>query len=485
VKRLTLVLLALAATAQAAPFDKSGISDWTKPPAAQTEPAFKPPVPKRLTLKNGISVLVIENHALPIVAMRLVVPGAGAADDPAKKGGLASFTADMLDEGAGGLSAIQIAEETDRLGASLIVGAGIDDAELSAHTLTKTLDPTLDLITKILTQPTFEQKEFDRVRGDRLTSLELRRDRPREVVQLVLQAALYGTTSAYGHSASGEKDEFKDVTLADLQGFYKTHYNPAAMTLVVAGDVDPTALAAKLDASLGAWKPTGAKRPTVAKAPPARITSRLQLVDRPGAEQSDVRIGLIGPDRKDRRYSAFEVMTSTLGGGFTSRLVQTLREKMGITYGAHAGMDWRRAPGPFVISTAIVTPATGQGIGKTLEILDDLATHDLSAEELEKSKQNLIRALPAQFETNTGTASSFAELVLLGLPDDYYAHYADGIRKVTAKDVKAVAASITPSKKMVISIVGDMSKVRTDLDKLGLGDPAMHDLYGAPVTPAK
>ena len=473
-KRLALVLL-VAATAAAAP-----PTALDKPPAPAPEPTFKPPVPKRLKLKNGINVLVVENHALPIVALSLVVPGAGAADDPAKKGGLASFTADMLDEGAGGLSAIQIAEETERLGASIGVYAGFDDAGLSAQTLTKTLDPTIDLITKIVTQPAFEPKELDRVRGDRLTALELRRDRPREVAQLVLSAALYGMTSAYGHPASGQRDEFKDLTLGDLQGFYKAHWNPAAMTLIVAGDVDATTMKDKL-ARLGDWKQPGAKRPVTPKATPAKVTNRLQLVDRPGAEQSDVRIGLVGPGRKDRRYYAFEVMSSTLGGGFTSRLVQTLREKMGITYGVHSGMDWRLAPGPFVISTAIVTAATGQGIAKTLEILDDLAKNELSAEELEKSKQNLIRALPAEFETNGATTRAFAELVLLGLPDDYYAHYADGIRKVTAKDVKAVAATLIPSKKMVISVVGDMSKVRADLDKLGLGEPAMHDLYGLPV----
>jgi predicted Zn-dependent peptidase len=154
---------------------------------------------------------------------------------------------------------------------------------------------------------------------------------------------------------------------------------------------------------------------------------------------------------------------------------------MGITYGAHAGMDWRRAPGPFVISTAIVTGATGQGIAKTLEILDDLATHDLPTEELEKSKQNLIRALPAEFETNASTAATFADLALLGLPIDFYAHYADGIRKVTARDVKAAAATLTPPRKMVISIVGDLSKIRGDLDKLGLGEPAMHDPDGMPL----
>jgi zinc protease len=451
-------------------------------PTPGPETSFKPPVVKRLKLKNGISVMVVENHALPIVAMRLIVPGAGAADDPAKQGGLAAFTADMLDEGAGGLGPIQIAEESDRLGASIRVFADIDDAEVGVQTLTKTLDPTLELMTKIVTQPAFDDKELQRVRGDRLTSLELRRDRPREVAQLVLDAALFGMTSAYGHPASGVREDFKDIKLADVTAFYKAHWNPAVMTLVVAGDVDAAALQGKLDAGLGAWKVTGAKRPVRPVATAAKLKNRLLLVDRPGAEQSDVRIGLVGPERKDKRYYAFEVMTSTLGGGFTSRLVQRLREQLGITYGASAAMEWRLSTGPFVIASAIVTPATGQGIGEVIKILDDLTSNELSAEELEKSKQNLIRALPSSFETNASTAATFAELALHGLPDDYYAHYADGIRKVTAKDVKAVAKSLVPSGKMVISVVGDMSKVRGDLDKLGLGTPAMHDLYGLPVT---
>ena len=183
------VLASAPALAQA-PFDKSPIKDWTKTPPPTKEPTFKPPVAKRSKLKNGMSLLLVENHALPIVSMRIVMPGAGAAWDPAAKGGLASFTADLLDEGAGGLSAIALSEEIDRLGASIGANVDVDAGYVGVSTLTKTLDPTVDLVTKIITQPTFDAKEFDRVRGDRLTSLELRRDRPREVARQVLDAAL-------------------------------------------------------------------------------------------------------------------------------------------------------------------------------------------------------------------------------------------------------------------------------------------------------
>ncbi len=277
------------------------------------------------------------------------------------------------------------------------------------------------------------------------------------------------------------REEFSAVTVADARTFYKEHWNPAVMTLVVVGDIDPKALKAKLDAGLGTWKPTGAKRPAKPVAAAAKLANRLLLVDRPAAAQSDVRIGLIGPDRKDKRFFAFEVYRTTLGDGFTSRLTQRLREQLGITYGASANMDWRLAHGPFTIGTAIVTAATAQGITETLKLVEDLTTTDVPAAELEKSKQNMIRALPARFDTNAGTASAFADLVLQGLPDDWYARYSAGVRKVTAKDVKAAAKALVPSKQLVISIVGDMSKVRAELDKLGLGEPAMFDLYGMPL----
>ena len=477
-----IALLALSAGAVAAPYDKSGISDWTQPPAPSAEPTFTPPTPHRMRLANGMALLVIENHKLPIVSMSLVVPNAGSSTDPKGKPGLAAFTADLLDEGAGGLTAIQIAEEEDRLGAGIGVYAGIDSAGIAVSTLTKTLDPTIDLVAKILTAPAFDQKDFDRVQGDRATALELRRDRPREVASLLLGGALYGLESPYGHPSSGFRESFKAIAIGDATTFYKERWDPKGMTLVVAGDVDPIALQKKLDATIGAWKHPGKHISKVTTTPVAKIAHRLLVVDRPGSQQSDVRVGLVGLDRKDPRFYAFEVMTNTLGGGFTSRLNQKLREQLGITYGVRAGQDWRLDRGPFTISSALVTAETAHGLAETVKIVDDMAATDVPAAELEKSKQNLIRALPAQFDTNAATAEAFAELALHGLPDSWYAHYSDQIRKVTAKDVRTVAKSGIPTKQMVFAVVGDMAKVRADLDKLNLGEAETRDLYGMPIS---
>jgi zinc protease len=469
-----------AAAAGNAPWDKSPVKDWAKAPAPESEPTFKPPVAKRLKLKNGMALLVVENRKLPIVAMTLVVPGAGSASDPAGKAGLASFTADLLDEGAGGLSALEISATADRLGASISASADIDAAFVSVQTLTKTLPQTIELLAKIVTAPAFQDKEVERVKGDRTTNLKLRRDRPREIAVLVLAAALYGMQSAYGHPTSGVLAEFEKLGAADAKAFYAANWNPAAMTLVVAGDVSAPELQAALDKALGAWK-TAARKPGRPKVAAEKVASRLLLVDRPGAEQSDVRIGLVAMKRVDKRYFKFEVLRTALGDGFTSRLTQRLREQLGYTYGARASMGWRMELGPFVIGTALFTPKTAPGIKETMTILDDLATKDLPEDELRKAKQNLIRALPAMFETNADVSGVFAELSLHKLPDDWYQRYSAEIRKVTAKDVKAMAKSVIPSKNMVVVVVGDLAKVRAELEQLGLGAPKMFDPDGMPL----
>ena len=470
---IVVLLVLSAAAAAAAPWQTSGVADWTQVPAPAPEPTFRVPKARRARLANGMALVVIENHKLPLVAMTLVVPGAGSADDPAGKTGLASFTADLLDEGAGGMTALELADALDRLGATVSPQALPDGVFVGVSALAKNLDATLDLAARIVTRPAFDDKEAARVHGDRVTWVELRPDRPREVAGVVLGGALYGGASPYGHPGAGYLGDVKKLTPADARAFYEARWHPARMTLVVAGDVDPAALEAKLDATLGAWTPRG-KKPAAAKLPPpARAKTRLFLVDRPGAEQSDVRIGLVGLKRTDKRYYDFEVMRTVLGDGFTSRLVQRLREQLGYTYGIGASMAYRLGAGPVQIGTAIFTPKTVDGLKEILALVGDLARTDVPAEELKKAKQNLMRALPQQFETNEGIAGAFADLALFGLPDDWYEGYARRVDAVTAKRVRAAAKALLPENKLVFVVVGDMATVRAGLETLGLGAPVV------------
>jgi zinc protease len=475
VKRASLVTLLLAtATAfalpQAAhadtpmPWDKAGI-DWTKVPPLGAEVAFVPPRPTRLKLKNGMSLLVVENHRLPLVSMELVVKDAGSAQDPAGKSGLAAFTADLLDEGAGGMGALEIAARVDELGATLQLGTSYDAASVSVSTLTRTLDPTLDLLARIVTTPSFDDKEVARVRDDWQTALERRADVPRQIVALVLRGVVYGAQAAYGRPGDGYLPEFKSLGLADAKQFYAARWTPRAMTLVVVGDVDTKALAARLDAAFAAWKPVGTKAAKIRVAA-ARAPARLWLVDRPTAEQADVRLGIYGLALADKRYPAAEVLATLLGGSFTSRLNHRLREELGWTYGAGAAFGRAAQVGPFVISTALVTPHAVEGVAEILKIVDSLVGSDLPAAEVAKARSNVIRSLPAQFGTNADTAGSFASLVADGLPDDYFATYVARVQKVTGKDLQKVARELLPSGKLIVVVAGDAGVLRAGLEKL-------------------
>lgn len=463
----------------------SGISDWTTPPPPTAEPAYRPAAPKRLRLRNGLTVLVVENRVLPIFAVTLVVSGAGAAFDPPERFGLASLTADLLDEGAGGLSALALAEEEERLGADLELYADYDVGGLSARGLSKNLDGTLELVAKLLAEPALAPGELERVRGDRKIALQQRRDRPREVAGLMLSAALYGGDRPYGHAIAGTETHLAAITQADVQRFYQERWQPARATLVLAGDLDAATLVARLEPTLGRWKARAPAAPARLAAKPARPPApSLRLAERPGAEQTEVRVGLIGPARTDPRFYAFEVLRTALGGGFTSRLTQRLREELGITYGASAVMDWRLQPGPFFVGTAIESAQTASGVVEVFAILRDLASRELTPEELDKTKHNLIRALPAEFESNLATTTAIASLVQLGLPVTWHSTYAANVRKVTARQVRAAAASLLPIGKLAVAAVGDgaaLAALARALAPLGYGaPPILHDAAGAP-----
>lgn len=476
----TVAWLVATPASATAPWAKSGIPDWTKVPSPAAEPTFHAPTPTRTRLANGMSVVVVPNHRLPLVSMALVVPWAGSAADPRGKAGLAAFTADLLDEGAGGLSALAISDELDRLGASTSLSVHADETVLFASTLAKTLDPTIELWTKIITAPAFDDGEVTRVHGDRVTALRLRPDRPREVAGLVLANALYGRDTAYGHPSAGYVEDVTKLGAKDARAFYAKVFQPERMVLVVSGDVEPAALAAKLEATLGAWKPKVSRTPIRPQVTARPVRSRLLVIDRAKAEQSDVRIGTIAIPRTDPRYFPLEVASTVLGGGFTSRLVQRLREQLGYTYGISSSASYSHRTGTVTIGSAIFTPKTVDALKEVQALVGGLAKEDVPAPELTKAKQNLTRALPQAFETNDGIANAFSELAIFSLPDDWYDRYAGEIDKVGAKDVREVAASLFPTGKLVYVVVGDVSAVGKGLEELRLGKATFFLPDGAP-----
>ncbi len=479
------VVVGMMGAAQADKIEVAPTPPVAGPPAPGPEPTFKPPHATRVRLKNGMAVLVVENHRLPLVSLALVVPGAGAAADPPGKAGLAAFTADLLDEGAGGLDAMAIAETSARLGATLDIGTDSDATTVVASTLTRTLEPTLDLLATVVTRPSFDEAESKRVHADRLTELKLRRDRPSQIADVVLEGALYGPQSPYGHPADGILAELAGLGVADARAFYQSAWDPAQMTLVIAGDVDAKTIQPQLDARLGAWKRgaaragAGAGKPVRAR--PIKQSTRLLLVDRPGAEQSDVRFGLAGPLRTDKRDYAWEVAINVFGGGFTGRLTQRLREQLGYLYHVYPGLQFRPGGSLYQVYAPLFTPRTVEGVREILTMLTSLATTDVPEAELTKAKQNLVRTLPGLFDSNRSVVLTLADLVRSGLPDDWYDRYARGIAAITAKQVRTAATQLFASSSFVFVVVGDLGSVRSGLESLGLGVPLIFDADGAPV----
>jgi zinc protease len=469
-----------AADAKTVPWEKAGI-DWEKTPPLGADTAYTPPKSRRVTLKNGLAVLIVQRGGIPIVSMQLVVAGAGSGSDPAKKSGLAALAADLLDEGAGGLSALQISDEVERLGASLGVWADVDAAYVHASTLSRTIQPTLELLTKVVTAPSFDAKEWARIHDDVKTDLVLRRDQAPSVAALVF-ATVVGGDGPYGHPPAGFLDEVETIGLDEVKAFYARTWQPSRMTLIVSGDVDPDKLVELLQAGLGAWSPPAPAAQAAPKGKPkAPPFARLALVDKPGAEQTQLAIGRPGIARTDRRYHAVEVLTTSLGGSFTSRLTQRLREQLGYTYGIGAAMRALKDGGVFQIRSGVFTGFTIESLVEIRKILGDLARKDMPAAELNKTKQLLIRALPQSLDSNDEIVEQLAELALYGLPDDWFDGYAAAIEKVTARDVRRLAAQLIPEGRMTYVLVGDLSKIEPLLAKLKLGKARRYDADGRPV----
>lgn len=453
------VLATAAGFAQQAP-------NRSKPPALGPAPQLTlPPIQKR-TLSNGLAVWVVEAHKVPLVQVNLLVH-AGSGDDPAGKFGVASLTAAMLDEGAGSRSALQIADEVEFLGADLGTSSSFDASAVRLNVPAARLAAALPIMADVALRPTFPQAELDRLRQERLTTLLQARDDAAQVAPLAFGRVVYGGTHRYGTSAMGTQATLKAFTIADLRSFHTTMYHPAGATLVVAGDIRTDAVLPLLEKQFGGWKAAGAPRTPVALAP--QLTqAQVFIVDMPGSEQSQVRIGWVGVPRSTPDYFAVQVLNTILGGSFTSRLNQNLREKNQYTYGASSRFDMRLSAGPFFAGAGIQTDKTADALREFFNELNAIGK-PVSAEELAKAKNYIALGFPSEFETIQDLASHVEEMIIYKLPDDYFARYIANIQAVTAAAVQKAAATYIQPGKFAVVIAGDRKAIETGVQGLKLG----------------
>jgi predicted Zn-dependent peptidase len=453
--------------AVAAPLAQQG-PDRSKAPVPGAPPALKlPPIQKR-TLGNGLPVWVVEMHEVPVVDVSVIVK-AGAAADPAGKYGLASFTAAMLDEGAGSRNALDLADAIEFLGASLSTGSSFDASSIQLHTPVSKLDDALPLLADVAMRPAFSSEELERMRKNRLTSLLQTRDDAAALASAAFARVLYGPRHRFGTPSIGNDASNGEMTVDDLRGFYSAQYQPRNAHVLVVGDVTPDDIVPRLEKTLGSWKNGAAAPAAVTLAAATQHGPRqIYLVDKPDSAQSQIRIGWVGVGRDTSDYYVLDVMNTILGGSFTSRLNQNLREQHGYAYGAGSRFDMRRSPGPFSASAGVQIDKTVEALHEFFKELDGMRT-PVPAGELDRAKNLEALGFPGTFETTSGMAGNLAELVIYNLPESFFNEYVPRVQAITAADVERAAKQYLQTDRFAVVVCGDLKVIEKPIRAANLG----------------
>ena len=453
--------------------------DRSHPPQLGPAPTLDlPPIQKRM-LSNRLAVWFVESHEVPLVQVNLVVQ-AGSGNDPAGKYGLASLTAAMLDEGAGSRSSLQIADAIEFLGAELATTSSFDASAVRMNVPVARLQDALPIMADVALRPTFPQADLDRLRQERITALIQAKDDPAQIVPIAFTRVVYGTMHRYGTPAMGSDTTLKAFTASDLKQFHADMYQPANSTLIVVGDIKPDAVLPQLEKLFGSWPAASASRPGPV-APARQLTQgQLYLVDKPEAPQSQIRIGWVGVPRSTPDYFPLQVLNTILGGSFTSRLNQNLREEHGYAYGAGSRFDMRLSSGPFFASAGVQADKTAEALQEFFNELNGMLK-PIPAEELNKAKNYVALSFPSEFEAIDDLSSHLEEMVVYKLPDDYFERYVSNIQAVTADAVQKVAATYIQPKKFAIVVVGDRKSIEPKIRALNLAPihvVSVEDVFG-------
>jgi zinc protease len=416
----------------------------------------------RTSLANGLRVIVTPMPDRELIAASLTLR-VGAADEPDALGGATVLAARALTEGTEVRDAIELTEAAERLGASIHAEAGWDATSAGLDVPVTRLDPALELLAEVVRRPAFPESEVVRLRDERLTDLLQARADPRRRADEAYVSAIYRPSSPYHRPAGGTAETVGTLAVPDLRALHDRVYTPDRAALVVAGDVDPDAVVRVAERLFGDWAGRAAGHPPIDDG--AAVGSRIvRVVHRPGAVQTEIRIGHPALPRLHPDYHALAVMSAILGGLFNSRLNMKLREEKGYTYGASAGFDLRRARGPFTARAAVNTEATVPALQDFLVELDRIRESAVTDAELRAARDYLIGVFPLRFETPGPVAGSLAGLFVHELPDDELARYRGAIEAVTAADVARVArAHIRPDEAAIV-LVGDHDQFGTALE---------------------
>lgn len=418
------------------------------------------PQAQRWKLSNGLEVVLVERHELPVVTLELVLPG-GSAWDPPGKEGLASLCMALQGEGTQALDKLQLSEALADLASTLGTWASVDQQGLQAATLKRHLQPTLDLFADTLLKPGLRQEELQRLVARRQAALQASKGNPASVAARVGAAVAFGPQHGWGRLV--QQASLAALTVGDCQD-YAARLSPQGARLYVVGDLTRAEVDAELGKRLAPWTRRASK--LAALGAPKPMAGKLFFVEQPGAEQSVIAVMHQGPQRQAKDYEATALMMAVLGGGFSSRINMNLREKHGWAYGAGGGYGYRPDGSLLTLQANVRADATGPAITEIFKEMATIRDQPVTAEELERERQGAILSLPARWASGRSIASTFQSLLYYGLPLDWFGGYARRTQALQAPALlKAAQQHVKPADAVVL-VVGDPAKVRGQLDAL-------------------
>jgi zinc protease len=427
----------------------------------------------RRTLANGLSILVAEVRNFPVVTVDLVLDAGGLAEAD-EHAGVAAMAAEMLESGAAGMDAAEIAERVDGLGLSLDSGVSWDTAQCGFTCLRSRLEPGFELLAALVREPAFPEGEVERVRDERIANLVQRRGTPSAVADEAASRWIFAPGTAFARPLGGTIRMLRAVDRGQVEAFHAARYRPGAATLVAAGDASVDEIVALAERWFGDWG-GGAGPVAPGEARPRLERTTIVVVDRPGSVQSELRVGHVGMERTAPDYFAATVMNAILGGTFSSRLNLNLRERLGYTYGASSVFAMRRQAGVFSMSTAVQTEVTAHAVSEMLRELRGMQEADVTPAELDDARNFQAGVFPLGLQTTDGVSGKLNTIATYGLPDDYYEHYRERLLAVTADDVLAAARTRLWPDRAAVVVAGDAEKIRPELEALDVGPVVVLD----------
>lgn len=454
--------------------------DRSKMPDLGATPEISFPELKRATLSNGVKVVLAERHSAPLINFNLIVDAGYAADPVA---GTSAMAMQMLTEGTKKRSSLQISEDLANLGTNLFAFSDLDSSRISVSSLKSKLDESLDIFADVVLNPSFPEKEFQRIQKQQLSAIEQEKADPQSIALRLMPGLIYGKDHAYGQpfTGSGTPESISKLSQTDVVKFHQTWFKPNNATIVVVGDTTLSDIVPKLESLLKNWKPSEVPKKNLATVSP-KDKPTVYLVDRPGSLQSVIVAGHISLPKANPDELAINTMNNILGGVFTSRLNLNLREDKHWSYGVFSFLADAKGQRPFLSISPVQTDKTKESIVEVLkELKQVLKDKPITQEEFTKDQTNQVLELPGSWETNGRVLNSILNIVRYGYGDDYYKKYANEVRNLTLNQVNAAAQKVIQPDKLVWLIVGDRSKIETGIRELNLGEIKVLDVDGNPV----